>query len=173
MMLAAMLVVAMIAVAPALAQDDPAVIADATTNKAGAGGAQAEAECKDGVIEAKAGGVVAKAPCETPPPPPPPPPLLRRPPRRLSSCRRLVAHRCSRSVPASCWWPVGSWPAGSSARSDKRFLRGRGGAVRHRPFRRSELLPQAPGRLLLPGALPTSQLQTALREPGTSCCRSC
>src|SRR5918994_4481335 len=73
MMLAAMLVVAMIAVAPALAQDDPAVIADATTNKAGAGGAQAEAECKDGVIEAKAGGVVAKAPCETPPPPPPPP----------------------------------------------------------------------------------------------------
>jgi hypothetical protein len=73
MILAAMLAVAMIAVAPALAQDDPAIIADATTNTAGAGGAQAEAECKDGVIEAKAGGVVAKAPCDPPPPPPPPP----------------------------------------------------------------------------------------------------
>src|ERR687894_635742 len=72
MMLAAILVVTMVAVAPALAQDDPAVVADATTNTAGAGGAKAEAECKDGVIEAKAGGVVAKAPCEPPPPPPPP-----------------------------------------------------------------------------------------------------
>ena len=37
MMLAAMLAVAMVAVAPALAQDDPAVVADATTNTAGAG----------------------------------------------------------------------------------------------------------------------------------------
>src|ERR671916_1627841 len=72
MMLAAILAVTMVAVAPALAQDDPAVVADATTNTAGAGGAKAEAECKDGVIEAKAGGVVAKAPCEPPPPPPPP-----------------------------------------------------------------------------------------------------
>jgi outer membrane biosynthesis protein TonB len=71
MILAAMLAVAIIAVAPALAQDDPAVIADATTNTAGAGGAQAEAECKDGVIESKAGGVVAKAPCDPPPPPAP------------------------------------------------------------------------------------------------------
>jgi len=73
MILASMLAVAMIAVAPALAQDDPAVVADAKAKQAKAGGAFAEAECKDGVIEAKAGGVVAKAPCETPPPPPPPP----------------------------------------------------------------------------------------------------
>ena len=72
MLLAAMLAVATIAVAPALAQDDPAVVADATAPKAKAGGAFAEAECKDGFIESKAGGVVAKAPCEPPPPPPPP-----------------------------------------------------------------------------------------------------
>ena len=72
MLLAAMLAVATIAVAPALAQDDPAVVADATAPKAKAGGAFAEAECKDGYIESKAGGVVAKAPCEEPPPPPPP-----------------------------------------------------------------------------------------------------
>jgi LPXTG-motif cell wall-anchored protein len=72
-LLVAMLAVTMITVAPALAQDDPAVVADATTNQAKAGGAFAEAECKDGVIESKAGGVVAKAPCEPPPPPPPPP----------------------------------------------------------------------------------------------------
>jgi LPXTG-motif cell wall-anchored protein len=74
MLLAAMLAVATIAVAPALAQDEPAVVADATAPKAKAGGAFAEAECKDGFIESKAGGVVAKAPCEPPPPPPPPPP---------------------------------------------------------------------------------------------------
>jgi LPXTG-motif cell wall-anchored protein len=77
MLLAAMLAVATIAVAPALAQDDPAVVADATAPKAKAGGAFAEAECKDGYIESKAGGVVAKAPCEEPPPAPapaPPPP---------------------------------------------------------------------------------------------------
>jgi LPXTG-motif cell wall-anchored protein len=72
MMLAAMLAVAMIAVAPALAQDDPQVVADAKAKEAKAGGATAEAECKDGYIESKAGGVVAKAPCEPPPPPPPP-----------------------------------------------------------------------------------------------------
>ena len=48
MMLAAMLAVAMIAVAPALAQDDPAVVADAKAKTAKAGGAKAEAECKDG-----------------------------------------------------------------------------------------------------------------------------
>src|SRR5215210_5216459 len=73
MMLAAMLTVAMLAASPALAQDDPAVVADAKAKEAKAGGATAEAECKDGIIEAKAGGVVAKAPCEPPPPPPPPP----------------------------------------------------------------------------------------------------
>jgi LPXTG-motif cell wall-anchored protein len=75
--LAAVLAVAMIAVAPALAQDDPQVVADAKAKTATAGGpagANAEADCKDGVIESKAGGVVAKAPCEPPPPPPPPPP---------------------------------------------------------------------------------------------------
>jgi LPXTG-motif cell wall-anchored protein len=73
MMLTSMLAVALLAVAPvAMAQDDPAVVADAKAKTATAGGAKAEAECKDGVIESVAGGVVAKAPCETPPPPPPP-----------------------------------------------------------------------------------------------------
>src|ERR687893_2391703 len=73
MMLAAMLAGPMLAASPALAQDEPAVVADAKAKEAKAGGAFAEAECKDGYIESKAGGVVAKAPCETPPPPPPPP----------------------------------------------------------------------------------------------------
>src|SRR5215212_11087621 len=74
MLLAAVLAVAMIAVAPALAQDDPQVVADAKAKTATAGGpagANAEADCKDGIIESKAGGVVAKAPCEPPPPPAP------------------------------------------------------------------------------------------------------
>ena len=71
MMLAAMLAVAMLAALPALAQDEPAVVADAKAKEAKAGGATAEAECKDGYIVAKAGGVVAKAPCEPEPPPPP------------------------------------------------------------------------------------------------------
>ena len=77
MLLAAVLAVTMIAVAPALAQDDPQVVADAKAKTATAGGpagANAEADCKDGVIESKAGGVVAKAPCAPPPPPPPPAP---------------------------------------------------------------------------------------------------
>src|ERR687894_2304735 len=73
-MLAAMLAVAMLAASPALAQDEPAVVADAKTNEAKAGGATAEAECKDGYIVSKAGGVVAKAPCEPEPPKAPPPP---------------------------------------------------------------------------------------------------
>ena len=63
MILAAMLAVALLAASPALAQDEPAVVADA--------------ECKDGYIVSKAGGVVAKAPCEPEPPkaaPAPPPP---------------------------------------------------------------------------------------------------
>jgi LPXTG-motif cell wall-anchored protein len=71
MILAAMVAVALLAASPALAQDEPAVVADAKANVAGAGGAKAEAECKDGVITAQAGGVVAKAPCAPPPPPPP------------------------------------------------------------------------------------------------------
>jgi LPXTG-motif cell wall-anchored protein len=52
------------------------VVADAKAKEAKAGGATAEAECKDGYIVSKAGGVVAKAPCEPEPPkaPPPPPP---------------------------------------------------------------------------------------------------
>src|SRR5215212_4277367 len=71
MILAAMLAVALLAASPALAQDEPAVVADAKAKEAKAGGAKAEAECKDGVITAQAGGVVAKAPCAPPPPPPP------------------------------------------------------------------------------------------------------
>src|SRR5215210_6555645 len=62
MLLAAMLMVAMLAASPALAQDEPGVMADT--------------ECKDGYIVSKAGGVVAKAPCEPEPPkaaPAPPP----------------------------------------------------------------------------------------------------
>src|SRR5215212_8391693 len=72
MMLAAMLAVALLAASPALAQDEPAVVADAKAKTATAGGAKAEADCTDEVIEAKAGGVVAKAPCKPAPPPPPP-----------------------------------------------------------------------------------------------------
>jgi hypothetical protein len=64
MMLAAMVAVALLAASPALAQDEPAVMADS--------------ECKDGYIVSKAGGAVAKAPCEPEPkkaaPAPPPPP---------------------------------------------------------------------------------------------------
>ncbi len=74
MMLAAMLAVAMLAASPALAQDEPQVVADAKAKEAKAGGATAEAECKDGYIVSKAGGVVAKAPCEPEPPKAPPPP---------------------------------------------------------------------------------------------------
>jgi hypothetical protein len=73
MILAAMLAVALLAASPALAQDEPAVVADAKAKEAKAGGAKAEAECKDGVITSQAGGVVAKAPCAPPPPPPPAP----------------------------------------------------------------------------------------------------
>jgi LPXTG-motif cell wall-anchored protein len=74
MLLAAMFAVTTLTVAPALAQDDPQVVADAKAKTATAGGpsgANADANCDDGIIESKAGGVVAKAPCEKPPPPPP------------------------------------------------------------------------------------------------------
>ncbi len=77
MILAAMLAMVLLAASPALAQDEPKVVADAKAKTATAGGAKAEADCTDEVIEAKAGGVVAKAPCKAPPPPPPkaaPPP---------------------------------------------------------------------------------------------------
>src|SRR5829696_6330458 len=72
MMLTAMMVaVVLLAASPALAQDEPAVVADAKAKTATAGGAKAEADCTDEIIEAKAGGVVAKAPCKPAPPPPP------------------------------------------------------------------------------------------------------
>ena len=72
MMLAALLAVALLAASPALAQDEPKVVADAKAKTATAGGAKAEANCEpDQMIEAKAGGVVAKAPCKPAPPPPP------------------------------------------------------------------------------------------------------
>ena len=75
-----MILAAMLAASPALAQQEPAVVADAKAKEAKAGGAKAEAECKDGIIEAKAGGVDAKAPCAPPPPPPPPPKAAPAPP---------------------------------------------------------------------------------------------
>ncbi len=49
-------------------------MADAKAKEAKAGGATAGAECTDGYIVSKAGGVVAKAPCEPEPPKAPPPP---------------------------------------------------------------------------------------------------
>src|SRR2546423_7538253 len=76
MLLVAVLAMALAFAAPALAQSNPQVVADAVNKTATAGGpagATADANCKDGVIESKAGGVVAKAPCKPPPPPPPAP----------------------------------------------------------------------------------------------------
>jgi LPXTG-motif cell wall-anchored protein len=77
LLLAAMLALVLAAVVPAMAQSsDPQVVADAKAKTATAGGpsgANADANCDDGIIESKAGGVVAKAPCEKPPPPPPAP----------------------------------------------------------------------------------------------------
>jgi LPXTG-motif cell wall-anchored protein len=76
MLIVAVLAMALAFAAPALAQSNPQVVADAVNKTATAGGpagANADANCKDGVIESKAGGVVAKAPCKPPPPPPPPP----------------------------------------------------------------------------------------------------
>ena len=76
MLIVAMLAMALAFAAPALAQSNPQVVADAVNKTATAGGpagANADANCKDGVIESKAGGVVAKAPCKPPPPPPPAP----------------------------------------------------------------------------------------------------
>src|SRR3954449_3064303 len=76
MLLAAMLAMMLAFAAPALAQSDPQVVADAKAKTATAGGpagANADANCTDGIIDSKAGGVEAKAPCKPPPPPPPPP----------------------------------------------------------------------------------------------------
>src|SRR5215216_4209089 len=105
MMLAAMLAVALLAASPALAQQEPAVVADAKANVAGAGGAKAEAECKDGVIEAQAGGVVAKAPCAPPPPPPPkaapPPPPKAAPPPPPPKAAPAPAPAPAKQLPAS------------------------------------------------------------------------
>src|ERR687886_1913653 len=81
MLLVTMLAVALVAAAPAaFAQDNPQVVADAKAKTATAGGAKAEADCTDGVIQSTAGGVVAKAPCTPPPPPPPPAPTPAPPP---------------------------------------------------------------------------------------------
>jgi len=76
MLIMAVLAMALAFAAPALADDAPQVVADAKAKTAMAGGpagAKAEADCKDGMIESKAGGVVAKAPCKPPTPPPPAP----------------------------------------------------------------------------------------------------
>jgi hypothetical protein len=76
MLIVGVLAMALAFAAPALAQSDPQVVADAVNKTATAGGpagANADANCVDGVIESKAGGVEAKAPCKPPPPPPPAP----------------------------------------------------------------------------------------------------
>ena len=104
MMLAAMLAVALLAASPALAQDEPAVVADAKANVAGAGGAKAEAECKDGVVTAQAGGVVAKAPCEPESPkaaPPPPPPKAAPPPPPPKAAPAPAPAPAPKQLPAS------------------------------------------------------------------------
>jgi LPXTG-motif cell wall-anchored protein len=63
---------------PAIAQSsNPQVVADAKAKTATAGGPageNADASCNNGIIDAQAGGVEAKAPCKPPPPPPPAPP---------------------------------------------------------------------------------------------------
>jgi len=79
MVMVAVLAMVLAFAAPALA-DDPKVIADAKAKTATAGAAKAEADCKDGMIESNAGGVVAKAPCKPPPPAPAPAPKAEAPP---------------------------------------------------------------------------------------------
>jgi LPXTG-motif cell wall-anchored protein len=77
MLLVAMLAMMLAFAAPALAQSNPQIVADAVNKTATAGGpagANADANCNDGIIDSKAGGVEAKAPCKPPPPPPAPPP---------------------------------------------------------------------------------------------------
>ena len=77
MLLVAMLAMMLAFAAPALAQSNPQIVADAVNKTATAGGpagANADANCNDGIIDSKAGGVEAKAPCKPPPPPPPAPP---------------------------------------------------------------------------------------------------
>jgi Amt family ammonium transporter len=73
MLLVAALAVALLAAAPAMAQDDAAVVADSKAGVAKAGGAEAKVDCPDVPPEAKAGGVVAKAECQPKAAPPPPP----------------------------------------------------------------------------------------------------
>ena len=82
MMLAAMVaMVLMVAAAPVLAQNadvSPEVKSDIDPKTgvatAKAGGTEATAGCPEVPPTAKAGDVVAKAPCKPAPPPPPPPP---------------------------------------------------------------------------------------------------
>src|SRR4051794_2083790 len=76
MLIGAVLAMGLAFAAPALGQSNPQVVADAgkkTATAGGPAGANADANCREGVIESKAGGVVARAPCKPPPPPPPPP----------------------------------------------------------------------------------------------------
>jgi hypothetical protein len=83
MLLVAVLAMALAFATPVLAQSDPQVVADAvnkTANAGGPAGANADANCNDQVIDSKAGGVEAKAPCKPPPPPPPAPPKAAPPP---------------------------------------------------------------------------------------------
>jgi hypothetical protein len=162
----------MVAVAPALAQDDPAVVADAKAKHGLGRRCEGRGRVQGRRHRGEGGGVVAKAPCEPPPPPPPPKAAPLRPhrPSRARSGPGPGARSGTRSgtAPAPKELPAsggaslfalgagvllvagGLWPAGSSARNGKRLLRGRGGAEWPRPFRRSELLLQASGRLLLP-----------------------
>jgi LPXTG-motif cell wall-anchored protein len=92
--LAALVVLAMMGAfaAPALAQSNPQVVADAKAKTATAGGpsgANADASCKNGIIDAKAGGVEAKAPCKPAPPAPAP-----------SSCTTCPAPKAAAPAPA-------------------------------------------------------------------------
>src|SRR4051795_13634803 len=61
MLIMAVLAMALAYAAPALAQSGNAQVS-------------VDSNCTDGIIDSKAGGVEAKAPCKPPPPPPAPPP---------------------------------------------------------------------------------------------------
>ncbi len=69
-----------VAAAPALAQPTEAKIDEDVFSKsekgkatAKAGGTEAKAECPEGIVKATSGDIYAQAPCKAPPPPPPPP----------------------------------------------------------------------------------------------------
>ena len=78
MLLAAMVAVALLAASPAMAQmagieNGPKAEVKDGKPSATAGGASAKVDCPGGIKEAKAGGVVAQAPCPPPPAPAPAP----------------------------------------------------------------------------------------------------